>query len=672
MRDKKALFLTLILLATVLQLPLAISDPGWLAGWGYRVQITIDADDVDTELTHFPVLIKISDSSGINGTDITFIFDEVETNSLKIAVTKADGLTELYVEVEDWNNVTEEAFLWVSKPDWTLSNLTDTVIYLYYDNDHADNTYQVGPVGSLPGEFVWDSNFKMVLHLSEDAGDFIDSTSNDNDAGEIGDGVSREDELIDGTVNLAGTNDYLRQETAGLGSGWDDITVEIIASYDVFGANRYITSAWGGVGGEDCLNLAYYNAQTQVRFSTMSSDNTADHVWFGADPVAIDTWYHYAGVRKRDDFIYGYENGVETRGDATPDLPLDTYTYKEFFGQYPGGGGSMDGDLDEIRMSDSRRSADWVEVTYETGRDHLAYFGSEEKKSLLESPAFLFGAGFNASSPWVSLYWKTNLTDITLFEVQNSTDKTSWDYLGSNTTAEYHDFEVVNGTQRYYRVRACNLTDAVWDNSTWTDINYERVYFVMPEGDEVCEGHIFNASSIAVIAGTLDDGNLASTFVVDGDWYSVSEVVGPPGLDIRVNFTYIGESVTCGCIEIYHVYLGHSPHEVQVQVWNFTDSSWGKIGKILFNETEGWACVGLGHNPEHYISGGEAWFRFYHPERGHIAHTLHIDRIDLRVVYAEECPACPPAPSLAMGKYYAMAIILLILGILLGLGMRKR
>jgi len=38
----------------------------------------------------------------------------------------------------------------------------------------------------------------------------------------------------------------------------------------------------------------------------------------------------------------------------------------------------------------------------------------------------------------------------------------------------------------------------------------------------------------------------------------------------------------------------------------------------------------------------------------------------------EFCPTCEEAPALSMGKYYALAIILLILGILLGQGMRKR
>ena len=106
-------------------------------------------------------------------------------------------------------------------------------------------------------------------------------------------------------------------------------------------------------------------------------------------------------------------------------------------------------------------------------------------------PNLLFGAGFNASSPYVDLYWNHSLVNVQLFEVQNSTDKISWGYLGQNTTAEYHDFQVVNGTERYYRVRACNFTYGNWYNSSFTDINFETVYFiesVADEGDTIIMG----------------------------------------------------------------------------------------------------------------------------------------------------------------------------------------
>jgi len=93
-------------------------------------------------------------------------------------------------------------------------------------------------------------------------------------------------------------------------------------------------------------------------------------------------------------------------------------------------------------------------------------------------PTELFGAGFNSSSPYVELYWNhNNLTLVDVFEVQNSTDKISWDTLGYNTTMEYTDYQVVNGTDRYYRVRACKEQPDGWHNSSWID-DFEKVYFL--------------------------------------------------------------------------------------------------------------------------------------------------------------------------------------------------
>lgn len=468
---KKASFLVLLLLIMLLPIPFVRAD--WLSGcWGKRIKITIDSDAVDTPLTYFPVLIYLSNSSGINNTDVSCIFDEVGANSLKIAVTEDDGTTELYVEIEKWDEANEEAWIWVSNDGWTISNSSNTELYIYYDIAHADNTAHVGAVESVSGEIVWDDNFKMVLHLSEDSGNFKDSTDNDNDATEQGDGVTRENELIDGTVRLAGTNDYLRQETAGLGSGWDDITFESWVKFHVLSGDKTVGSAWGGAAAEDLFFLFHRASENNMRWM-VHNGVVAEHFYWSGDP-AINTWHYFAGSRERDDHIYGYKNGVETQGPVAADLALDTYSYKPFFGEYTAGGKSLDGELDEIRISNVRRSSDWLEVTYETGKDNLLWFGEEERTIVTK----LFGAGFvDEISPFARLHWTWEHGSVTLFEIQNSTDKISWDYLGSNTTTEYNDFQVINETERYYRVRACNFTGVHWSNSSFSDIDFEIVYF---------------------------------------------------------------------------------------------------------------------------------------------------------------------------------------------------
>ena len=116
-----------------------------------------------------------------------------------------------------------------------------------------------------------------------------------------------------------------------------------------------------------------------------------------------------------------------------------------------------------------------------TLRDVFVYEGAVSPPS---DPVLLFGAGFNFSAPYVELQWTHDLVDVDFFEVQNSSDKISWDYLGQSETAAYIDLEVLNGTERYYRVKACKQLGETWFNSSYTDVNFETVYFISDtEGD---------------------------------------------------------------------------------------------------------------------------------------------------------------------------------------------
>jgi len=159
------------------------ADAGWLSGWANRMAITIDHSRISSSLTNFPVMINISSASGTNSANISNIFNILGNNSKKLAVTTSDGLTQCNVEVARWDSTNKQAVLWVNVP--SISSSVDTVIYLYYDNSHVDNTTMVGDTGSAPAEKVWDSNFVGVWHLTQSgngtAGEFKDSTNRHHD-----------------------------------------------------------------------------------------------------------------------------------------------------------------------------------------------------------------------------------------------------------------------------------------------------------------------------------------------------------------------------------------------------------------------------------------------------------------------------------------------------------
>ena len=142
----KRIFSILFALALVLSLSLVASTPviaqSWLSGWSYRVEITIHSDKIDGALVDFPVLLYLSTSSGIDPDDVSFVFDELGAEKLKLAVTTGDGTTQCYVEIEKWDDANEQAWLWVKVP--SISSSANTTLYLYYDSTQPDNTTYVG------------------------------------------------------------------------------------------------------------------------------------------------------------------------------------------------------------------------------------------------------------------------------------------------------------------------------------------------------------------------------------------------------------------------------------------------------------------------------------------------------------------------------------------------
>lgn len=379
----RSLFLflvTVLLLLAPLRIYTVNADPGWLSGWDQRVKISVDYNDVDSTLTNFPVLIYISSDSGIDSDDITFIFDEVGANRWKIAVTEDDGLTQCYVEVEQWESGNEKAWLWFKAP--SLNSTVNTDFYLYYDVDHADNTAYVGDPNSATAENVWDSNYKFVSHMRDDPDNahIRDSTTNDNDGTKInvnspmlisayigeGQDFSGSDEWISPPDMLTGFDPQL------------NITVEGWVKTDVINPIGHSQIMVYGEGGEWQLHIR--SGTDDFEFMVKDLGGWKRVPYMG---ISIDTYYHVTGTWDGEYisiFVDGaYISQVATgdtldEADSTIDCQIGKYGGPDYIEEW-------NGILDEIRVSQNVRSNAWIETTYESGKDHLLTFGSEETSS---------------------------------------------------------------------------------------------------------------------------------------------------------------------------------------------------------------------------------------------------------------------------------------------------
>jgi len=146
------------------------------------IDITIDHTKVLEDLYDFPVRIRIADDVGITDFDLRWIFDRLGGNKYKIAAQALSNGQNCYIEIEDWEYLDDWAELHCKVP--VISSEYDTVIRLYFDPEHDDNTDYVGVSGSTSGQAVWDNEFMGVYHLNGEYNGTLDeckdSTSNEN------------------------------------------------------------------------------------------------------------------------------------------------------------------------------------------------------------------------------------------------------------------------------------------------------------------------------------------------------------------------------------------------------------------------------------------------------------------------------------------------------------
>ena len=380
----KRTFSILLALALVLGVSLVAATPvmaqSWLNGWSHRVEITIDSDKIDATLADFPVLLYLSTSSGIDPDDVSFVFDELGAEKLKLAVTTSDGTTQCYVEIEKWDSVSRQAWLWVKVPN--IASGADTTLYLYYDPTQPDNTTWVGETGTTPAQNVWDSDFVFVSHMRDDpdASHIGDSTSNANHGTKKGGGepAITTTGQIDGAQNFDGIDDYIQLTNESAFDMQTAITVEGWIRLDSFTQPSTVASKWRNMGVDLRSWLLTVSTAGEPRFYI--SRDGIEFPQCAGSTLSTLTWYHLAGT-----YGDGYIRLFANSSPATPvALSGSLYLNDEpvLIGANDGWGGTArrytDGIIDEVRISDIARSAAWLKATYHSGDDSLLSYGSEE------------------------------------------------------------------------------------------------------------------------------------------------------------------------------------------------------------------------------------------------------------------------------------------------------
>ena len=134
-------------------------------------------------------------------------------------------------------------------------------------------------------------------------------------------------------------------------------------------------------------------------------------------------------------------------------------------------------------------------------------------------------------------------------------------------------------------------------------------------------------TSITTIEGTYNSGDLNSILTeYDNDYYDVSETVGIPAIDIRINFTDVTVPFYFITVRAWHT--GTEGHEVFLELWNYTSSSWDSYNRY-YDGNRFWEEISLMPDCECYIFDNIIQARLYNDASGNVNHNFLLEYIAL-------------------------------------------
>jgi phosphodiesterase/alkaline phosphatase D-like protein len=478
------------LLPILLALALVFSwVPARAAGWGYYKSITIDHTKVDATLTDYPLTLVISSDNDIrtvaNGGHVENTASGGASGSVTVPADLVFGSTNdcsttYDHEIETYDATTGELVAHVRIP--SLSGSSDTTLYMCY-GDSSVTTSQEDVTG------VWDSNYVGVWHMGEGGGAAYDSTSNGNDA--------TDNASATGMIGVVGSGVEL-DSTSG-----DHYRISDDASLQ-FGTGDFTVSAWARTSDTDSSVVLYSYDGTGYAIGLHASKHRVI-IYSGADiysddTINLDTWYHKAGVRSSGN-IYQYIDGVQQTETGSSSANIDSNSNDIFIGQDYVGGQNWDGNVDEVRLSSTARSADWISTTYNNQSSPSTFYAISAQ--VPSEPTATTGATTSVTATGATLNGTVNANDLsTTVEFEYGTDTGYGTTVTaaespvtgtSDTSVSYALSGLSADTEYHFRVAATNS-----EGTTYGD---DQTFTTLPDSPTVTTDA---ASSVTATGATLN------------------------------------------------------------------------------------------------------------------------------------------------------------------------
>lgn len=387
----------------------------WDANYSSRKEISI-ANAGTTVLTDFPVYLKINKEAEMNANFSDLRFFAGPCTSVGTA---------LNYEIESSDSLS--ANVWVKIPSLLTSA---NKICMYYGNSLAASGQNVSG--------TWDSNYVTVHHLEEASGAIVDSTGLNNGVNNgavqgatgIVDGGNYFDSIND-NVNF-GSNTSLQPTSAITFSAWVR-SVGAVTQWQAIGGLTSDTSWTNGYG-------LFFNSANTVSFYV---GNYINNVANGA--ISPASWNYVVGTYDRTaggtTELKIYVNGV-LAGTDDYSTAINYSGGSLTIGEIGGWTGAwLNGYIDETRVSNIARSADWIKQTYQmiANQNTIVSFSSAESS-----------ATYPVTNPNIYPTESYSVSDISTWTSFSETA------VKDGTSEIYYQLSSDNGATWYY-----------WNNTSW-------------------------------------------------------------------------------------------------------------------------------------------------------------------------------------------------------------
>jgi biopolymer transport protein ExbB len=337
-------------------LPALAMAAWWNNDWKYRKEISFDMSpggaDVAGSVQDVAVLVRLSLAN-------FSYFGDTKPDGSDFRILASDDKTPLKFHFEKYDPQDQMALLWVRVPQISGGSKTEK-IYAYYGNGDAV------PAADIPGSY--DAAQALVLSFSEASGLPQDATAYKNNP----------------TVSTAVLTPALIGGGAKF-SGKESITVPASPSLRLLPNQGLTVSAWLRIDAPQRATVLALADQGKVLELGLEGAKLVARAAFGAAPVSVtqkddlslSQWHHVA-LTAGSDKLTLYVDGVAV-GSAPAQL-------QELGGTFSvgarDGANFLSGDIDEVQVSKTVRSADWLKASARAqGMDAtLLVYGADGQK----------------------------------------------------------------------------------------------------------------------------------------------------------------------------------------------------------------------------------------------------------------------------------------------------